>query len=138
MKTLFLMTSILLLQTACLAQNKIYICFENNQNGMRKFTLDSPDSLYFFSYGSNSVLYGLLFRPISESKTISSFDFAKEKQEIHNYKWEIENLQVGNEMFWEKHRYFVKEKIHNDSVKITECSLGIIQDQVNSLQNTFL
>ena len=48
MKTLFLMTSILLLQTACLAQDKIYILFENNQNGMRKFTLDSPDSLYFF------------------------------------------------------------------------------------------
>jgi len=117
-----------LLVDAQITEKSIYILFENNQNGMIKFTLNSPDSLYFFSYGSNSVLYGLLFRPISESKTISSIEFAKEKLEIYDYKWAIENLHIGNEMFWKKHRYFVNEKIHNDSVKITECSLGIIQD----------
>lgn len=128
MKTLFLLTSILLLQTACLAQDKIYILFENNQNGMRKFTLNSSDSLYFFSYSSNLELFGLLFSPISQSKTISSFDFAKEKHEIHNYKWAIENLHVGNKMFWKKHKYFIVEITHNDSLKITACTRSVLEE----------
>jgi len=109
-------------------EKSIYIFFENNQNGMRKFTLDSSDSLYFFSYSSNLELFGLLFSPISQSKTISSFDFAKEKHEIHNYKWAIENLHVGNKMFWEEHKYFIVEITHNDSLKITACTRSVLEE----------
>lgn len=121
MKTLFLVTSILLLQIACLAQDKIYILFEDKVDGMHKPSDDSLSFYYTIELGKH---YWIGFRPKAEKDTIvSEVLFNKQiKPVLKDINWLRYLDNHYPDSLKNKNNLYIVEKVRNYSYRITHVS----------------
>lgn len=111
------------------SKKNLYFLFENKKNGMCKFfDYTYKDSVFFISLSDGIYLNGIKFTPKAKSDTVLYSDFFVNKNQLHDFLWVRKNFKPGLELFHKSNNTFIVEKISNDSVRITPCSNGSLEE----------
>ena len=89
---------------------------------LKFFDQSRKDTVYFVSLSDGIYLYGIQFTPEKKSVTVLYSKFIEQKPEMKDFRWVRENLQKGNNVYWEFPKTYIVEKISNDSARITLCT----------------
>lgn len=111
----------MLLQTACLAQDKIYILFEDKEDGMHKPSDDSLSFYYTIELGKH---YWIGFRPKTEKDTIVSEVLFNSmlKPILKDINWIRYLDNHYPDSLRNKNNLYIVEKVRNYSYRITHVS----------------